>query len=49
MTGGSMSLEIQVTGEATRSDVQQYVENAGNEKFWTVYYSTVSVVATKPQ
>jgi hypothetical protein len=35
------------TGEATRSDIQQYVRNAADKTMWSIYYSTVSVVATK--
>jgi hypothetical protein len=35
------------TGEAIRSDIERYVRNAADKKWWSIYYSTVSVVATK--
>jgi SAM-dependent methyltransferase len=35
------------TGQTTQSDIDEYARNAANDQFWTVYYSTVSVVATK--
>jgi len=35
------------TGEADPSDIERYIENANNERFWGVYYSTVSVIAQK--
>jgi hypothetical protein len=35
------------TGETTQSDIEAYTRNAANDQFWAVYYSTVSVVATK--
>lgn len=35
------------TGEARKSDIQQYVQNTNDDKFWTIYYGTVSVVARK--
>lgn len=36
------------TGEASQADIDQRLENARDEQFWTVYYSTISVVASKP-
>jgi len=35
------------TGEAGAADIEKYIENANNDQFWAVYYSTVSVVAVK--
>jgi SAM-dependent methyltransferase len=35
------------TGEANAGDVEKYIDNANNDRFWAVYYSTVSVVAEK--
>lgn len=35
------------TGEATRTDIDQYILNSGDQRFWTVYYTTVSLIATK--
>ena len=35
------------TGEASEGDVERYIQNTGDEQLWAVYYSTVSVVATK--
>ena len=35
------------TGEADGADIDKYIENANNDRFWSVYYSTVSVVAEK--
>jgi SAM-dependent methyltransferase len=35
------------TGEATRADIERYVRNAADDQFWTVYYSTVCVIARK--
>ena len=37
--------EYQKTGEATADDIQQYIANAQNPDFWSVYYSTTSVIA----
>ena len=36
------------TGEASPSDIERYIANAGNHHFWAVYYATVCVVAKKP-
>jgi SAM-dependent methyltransferase len=33
------------TGEADATDIEKYIENANNARFWAVYYSTVSVIA----
>jgi SAM-dependent methyltransferase len=35
------------TGEVDGADIQKYIERANEDRFWTVYYSTVSVVAQK--
>ncbi len=35
------------TGEATAADIDAYIRNTKNEQFWSVYYATVSVIATK--
>lgn len=35
------------TGEADCADIDKYIENANDARFWAVYYSTVSVVAEK--
>ena len=35
------------TGEAGPEDIEAYIGNANNERFWGVWYSTVSVIAAK--
>jgi SAM-dependent methyltransferase len=35
------------TGKASPSDIERYIANAGNHRFWAVYYVTVSVAAKK--
>lgn len=35
------------TGEADGADIDKYIENTNDDRFWTIYYSTVSVVAQK--
>jgi precorrin-6B methylase 2 len=35
------------TGEASRADIERCIENTTDDRFWTVYYSTISVVATR--
>ena len=35
------------TGEASHADVERYIGSTNDDQFWTVYYSTVSVVAMK--
>lgn len=40
--------EYVATGEASDSDIEQYVRSADDRQFWTVYYCTVSIVAQKP-
>lgn len=40
-----LSQEYRKTGEATAHDIHQYVANAKNQEFWSVYYSTISVIA----
>lgn len=35
------------TGEAGPEDIEAYIANANNERFWGVWYSTVSVIAAK--
>lgn len=34
------------TGEASGADIEKYIENASNDRFWAVYYSTVTVIAS---
>ena len=34
------------TGEASESDIDRCIEKTNDDQFWTVYYSTVSVIAT---
>lgn len=36
------------TGEANKPDLDQYIANTQNPEYWTVYYSTISVIARKP-
>ena len=36
------------TGEADGTDIEKYIDNASDDRFWAVYYATVSVVAAKP-
>ncbi len=36
------------TGEASASDLDDYMTNAKNDKYWSVYYSTISVIAKCP-
>jgi SAM-dependent methyltransferase len=35
------------TGEADMTDIEKYIANANNSRFWVVYYSTVTVIATR--
>ena len=35
------------TGEATLTDIHRCIDNDNDDQFWTVYYSTVSVIAKK--
>jgi ubiquinone/menaquinone biosynthesis C-methylase UbiE len=35
------------TQKASEQDIQAYINNSVNEKFWAVYYSTISVVGKK--
>ena len=35
------------TGEADQEDIDQYALNASNEQLWSIYYTTVSVIAMK--
>jgi hypothetical protein len=35
------------TGAANGTDIEKYIENANNARFWTVYYSTVTVIASR--
>lgn len=35
------------TQKASEKDIQSYMENSVNESFWTVYYSTISVIGRK--
>jgi len=34
------------TTVAHLKDVEKYIDNANNDRFWAVYYSTVTVIAT---
>ena len=43
-----LSSEYMDTGEATEEDIQHYVRNAHNPDYWSVYYSTVSVITKVP-
>ena len=43
-----LSHEYLATGEATEEDIQHYVRNAHDPEYWSVYYSTVSVIAQAP-
>jgi SAM-dependent methyltransferase len=43
----ALSQEYQKTGEATADDIHQYVANAHNPDFWSVYYSTTSIIAQR--
>ncbi len=36
------------TGEAGDVDLKEYIANAKDEKYWSVYYSTISVIAKLP-
>ena len=36
------------TGDTSPPDIEKYIHNANNDRFWAVYYATVSVVAAKP-
>ena len=36
------------TGEVSVSEIEQYICNADDPQCWAVYYTTVSVVASKP-
>lgn len=42
-----LSQDYQKAGEATADDIQQYVANAHNPEYWSVYYSTTSVIAKR--
>jgi hypothetical protein len=35
------------TGMASGTNIENYIENANNARFWAVYYSTVTVIAKK--
>lgn len=35
------------TGETKDEDIQQYITNAENTEYWSVYYSTISVIAKR--
>jgi SAM-dependent methyltransferase len=36
------------TGEASHADIEHCIDKTNDDQHWAVYYSTVSVVATKP-
>ena len=40
-----LNQEYQKTGQATAEDIQQYVANAHDREYWSVYYSSISVIA----
>lgn len=42
-----LSKEYQKTGKTNAEDIQQYVSNAHNPEYWSVYYSTTSVIAQR--
>ena len=44
----SLSPHYRATGEATQEDIHHYVRNAHDPNYWSVYYSTVSVIAQVP-
>ena len=44
----TLSDKFRATGEATEEDIQQYVRNAHEPNYWSVYYSTISVIAQVP-
>jgi hypothetical protein len=35
------------TGEADDEDIEEYIRNTEDEMVWSIYYSTVSVIARK--
>ena len=39
-----LSQEYQKTGEASAEDIHEYVANAHDPEFWSVYYSTISII-----
>jgi len=43
----ALANKYMATGKTTQSDIGEYIGNAANDQFWAVYYSTVSVFATK--
>jgi predicted O-methyltransferase YrrM len=45
----ALSDKYVATGEADAKDINKYIENANNDRFWAIYYSTVSVVAALPR
>jgi SAM-dependent methyltransferase len=40
-----LSEEYQKTGKANADDILRYVANAHNREYWSVYYSTTSIIA----
>jgi hypothetical protein len=36
------------TGEASGADIDRYIQNSADPEFWSVYYSTETVIARKP-
>ncbi len=37
------------TGETEATDIQQYIANSRDPRYWSVYYSTISVIAKRPE
>ena len=35
------------TGQASDADIDLYIQNTNEHQSWTIYYSTVSVIATR--
>lgn len=37
------------TGKANAFDIKQYIANTEDEQYWSVYYSTISAIAKRPE
>lgn len=37
------------TGKANAFDIKQYIANTEDEQYWSIYYSTISVIAKRPE
>ena len=44
----ALKSEFVATGKAEEKDIDEYVLNANDKDYWTVYFTTVSVIARKP-